>query len=623
MIASNTTGHSSPQGQLRFLTCGSVDDGKSTLIGRLLYDSGQVADDQLVALKNDSRRFGTVGGDLDLALLVDGLEAERQQGITIDVAYRYFATERRSFILADTPGHEQYTRNMATGASTASLAIILVDAQKGILRQTRRHSYICSLFGIQHIILAINKMDLVDYSQRTFEQLVAEYHALAREFSFRSIVSIPVAARHGDNVVNPSTRLAWYSGPTVLQHLEEVDIRTEMEAKPFRLPVQWVNRPSSEFRGFSGNIAAGSVKLGDRVVVAHSGLSSRVTRIVHADGDLKVADAGDAITLCLEDELDISRGDLLSADTSRPFTADQFAAHVLWMGEQSLIVGRAYLMRLGSKWGQATVTRLKYRVDISTFEESPTRTLAVNEIGMVNISTPEAVAFDAYQDIKETGAFILVDRYTHDTVACGLIDYALRRASNIHREHFPVDKQKRALLLGQQPTVLWFTGLSGSGKSTIAKLVEQELHALGRHTYALDGDNVRHGLNRDLSFTETDRVENIRRVAEVAKLFLDAGTIVLCSFISPFAVDREVARSICEPGEFIEVYVDTPLEECVRRDPKGLYAKAMSGAITNFTGINSPYEEPSSPEIHLRTQDEDAAQLAASIVTYLREHGRI
>lgn len=623
MIASKIIGLSSTQGQLRLITCGSVDDGKSTLIGRLLYDSGQVADDQLVALKNDSRRFGTVGGDLDLALLVDGLEAERQQGITIDVAYRYFATGRRSFILADTPGHEQYTRNMATGASTASLAIILVDAQKGILTQTRRHSYICSLFGIRHIILAINKMDLVEYSQRTFEQLVVEYNALARDFSFRSIMPIPVAARHGDNVVNPSTRLAWYSGPTVLQHLEEVDVRTEGEAKPFRLPVQWVNRPNSEFRGFSGNIAAGSVKLGDRVVVAHSGLSSRVTRIAHADGDLQVAEAGDAITLCLEDELDISRGDLLSADTARPSTADQFAAHVLWMGQQPLIVGRGYLMRLGSKWVQATVTRLKHRIDISTFEESPTRTLAVNEIGMVNISTPEAVAFDAYQDIKETGAFILVDRYTHDTVACGLLDYPLRRASNIHREHFPVDKQKRALLLGQQPTVLWFTGLSGSGKSTIAKLVEQELHSLGRHTYALDGDNVRHGLNRDLSFTEADRVENVRRVAEVAKLFLDAGTIVLCSFISPFAADREVARSICEPGEFVEVYVDTPLEECVRRDPKGLYAKAMSGAITNFTGIDSPYEEPGSPEIHLRTQDEDAAHLAANIVTYLRDRGRI
>ena len=611
------------RGLLRFLTCGSVDDGKSTLIGRLLYDSKLILDDQLSALERDSRRHGTTGEDLDLALLVDGLEAERQQGITIDVAYRFFTTNRRSFIVADTPGHEQYTRNMATGASNADLAVILIDARKGLLTQTRRHSYICSLLGVRHVALAINKIDLVGYDQSVFEKIVAEYLDFAKTLGFATIAPIPMSARHGDNVTVRSASTPWYVGPTLVEHLETIDVESDTAAKPFRFPVQWVNRPNLDFRGFSGTIASGVVRPGDRVTVAASGRETTVARIVTYDGDLAEARAGDAVTLTLADEVDIARGDLLAAPEARPEVADQFAAHPLWMGDEPMLPGRAYLMRIGTRYTPVKITSLKHRIDVDTLENLAARTLTLNEIGVGNLSTTTPVAFDPYADNRETGAFILIDRYTNATVGAGMIDHGLRRAANIHRQAVLVGREDREKLNGHKPAALWFTGLSGSGKSTIANLVERELHDRGVHTFLLDGDNVRHGLNRDLGFTDAERVENIRRVGEVAKLFVEAGSIVLCSFISPFRDERRMVRELFEDGEFLEIFVDTPLEECIARDPKGLYLKALDGQIANFTGVSSPYEPPEQAELVIPTKDTSAAAAAQSIVDALAKRGLI
>jgi bifunctional enzyme CysN/CysC len=606
---------------LRVLTCGSVDDGKSTLIGRLLHESGAIFEDQLSALENDSRRYGTTGENIDFALLLDGLEAEREQGITIDVAYRYFATDKCSFIVADTPGHEQYTRNMATGASNSDAAIILVDARKGILAQTRRHAVICSLLGIRHVVLAINKMDLVGHSQDVFDQLAADFRSFASQLSFGSIVPIPISARFGDNVVARGRNMAWYGGPALLEHLESIEIAAAQESMPFRFPVQWVNRPNQEFRGFAGTVASGRVRRGDLIRVARNGAATRVARIVTADGDVEAASAGDAVTLTLGDELDIARGDLLVPPDHRPEVADQFAAHLIWMSAEPLLPGRSYLMRIGTKWVPATVSAIKHKLDINHLEPLAARTLAVNEIGLCNFATAVPVAFDSYESNRETGAFIIVDRYTNETVGAGMIAFALRRATNIHPEHLAIEKEARARLKHQRPCIVWFTGLSASGKSTVAKLVEGHLHMAGHHTYMLDGDNVRHGLNHDLGFTDADRVENIRRVGEVAKLFVDAGLIVLCAFISPFRAERQMVRDLVGDGEFLEVFVDTPIEECRRRDPKGLYAKADLGKLKNFTGVDSPYEPPQHPDLVLRTQKRDADELARIVVEHLRAGG--
>ena len=606
---------------LRFLTCGSVDDGKSTLIGRLLYDSQLIFEDTLAAIAKDSRKHGTTGEDIDLALLVDGLEAERQQGITIDVAYRFFQTPRRSFIVADTPGHEQYTRNMATGASGASLAVILIDARKGVLTQTRRHSYICSLLGIRDIVVAVNKIDLVNFSEDTFDRIVGDYVTFASELGFRSIVPIPMSARFGDNVTARSGNTPWYHGPTLVEHLETVDVSQDLAGKPFRFPVQWVNRPNLDFRGFAGTIASGRIAPGDQVVVAASGKSSRIARIVTADGDLPAAEAGQAVTLTLEDEVDVARGDVLVRPADRPPVADQFAAHLLWMDEEAMLPGRGYLMRIGNIWTPCSVTSIRHRVDVNTLEEHAARRLALNEIGFCNFSAGQPIPLDPYEENRATGAFILVDRFTNRTAGAGMIAYPLRRASNIHHEHFSIDKQARAALVGNTPMVLWFTGLSGSGKSTIANIVEQKLHRAGRPTYSLDGDNVRHGLCRDLGFTAEDRVENIRRVGEVAKLFVDAGMIVLCSFISPFQAERRMVRDLLGPGEFVEVFVDTPIEACIARDPKGLYARAQAGQIKNFTGIDSPYEAPEHPELHITTAGRTPEECAEDVLDRLRAAG--
>ncbi|UXN60839.1 sulfate adenylyltransferase subunit CysN [Phyllobacterium zundukense] len=608
---------------LRFLTCGSVDDGKSTLIGRLLYDTKLIFEDQLAALTKDSRKHGTNGEDIDFALLVDGLEAEREQGITIDVAYRFFSTPKRKFIVADTPGHEQYTRNMATGASTADLAIVLVDARQGILRQTRRHSFIASLLGIRNIILAVNKIDLVDYSQDIFDKIVADYQEFASKLGFNTIQAIPLSARFGDNVIGPSANLPWYKGPALLQHLENVPLESADEARPFRFPVQFVNRPNLDFRGFSGTIASGSVAPGDEVVVAKSGKSSRVKRIVTWDGDLKSAGEGEAVTIVLDDEIEVSRGNMLVAPDARPDVADQFAANVVWFAEHALIPGRSYILRTETDQVTATITDLKYRIDINSFAQEAAKSLDLNEVGVVNISTQEPIAFDAYKSNRSTGSFILIDRLTNATVGAGMIDFALRRASNVHWQALDVDKASRAAQKDQKPAVVWFTGLSGSGKSTIANLVEKRLSSLGKHTYILDGDNVRHGLNRDLGFTEEDRVENIRRVGEVAKLMADAGLIVLVSFISPFASERRMVRELLDNGEFLEVFVDTPFEECAKRDPKGLYAKALRGEIKNFTGVDSPYEAPENPELHLKTVGRTTEELASEVEKLLVDHGII
>ncbi len=606
---------------LRFITCGSVDDGKSTFIGRLLWDSKLVFEDQLVALESESKRVGTQGGEIDYALLVDGLQAEREQGITIDVAYRFFTTDKRKFIVADAPGHEQYTRNMATGASTADLAIIMVDARKGVLTQTMRHSYIVSLFGIKKIILSINKMDLVDYSQGHFDTIKEDYENWTSQMGFDEIVSIPISALKGDNVLNESLNTHWYHGPTVMKHLETVEIQQDATNKPFRMPVQWVNRPNLDFRGFSGTIASGSIRPGDMVIAPSSGRTSRVSRIVTFDGDLDLAVSGQAVTLTLEDEIDISRGELLSDSKARPATADQFEAKVIWMHEDPLLPGRHYLIKIGTRRISAQVSALKYKVNVNTMEHLAAKTLNLNEVGVCNFSLDQAVSFDPYHENRQTGSFILIDRYTNATVAAGVIDFALRRADNIHWQSVDIHKEARAGLNKQKPFILWFTGLSGAGKSSIANLVEKKFHSLGRHTYLLDGDNVRHGLNRDLGFTDADRVENIRRVAETAKLMVDAGLIVLVSFISPFRSEREMARMMVEDGEFLEVFIDTPLEVCEMRDVKGLYKKARAGEIKNFTGIDSPYERPDDAEIIIDGSRETTEQAALRIVNLLESQG--
>jgi bifunctional enzyme CysN/CysC len=606
---------------LRFLTCGSVDDGKSTLIGRLLYDTKRLFEDQLSALESDSSRYGTNGGGIDFALLVDGLVAEREQGITIDVAYRYFATDRRRFIVADTPGHEQYTRNMATGASTADLAVLLVDARQGILTQTRRHAYIVSLLGIRHVILAVNKIDLVGFDEERFAAIERDFAVFAEPLGFRSVVAIPMSAKLGDNVIAASANTPWYRGPTLLSHLENVDAEESTAGQPFRLPVQWVNRPDLNFRGYAGTIAAGSVRPGNELVVVRTGQAARVARIVTMDGDLAEAAAGSAVTLTLDAEIDVGRGDVLAPPDQRPELSDQIAAHLIWMSEEPMLPGRPYLLKAGTRTVGAAVSELRHRVDVENFSPLAAKTLALNDIGFCNLSLAEPIAFDVYDDNRTTGSFILIDRFTNATVAAGMIRHGLRRASNIHWQALDVGKEVRARAKGQRPCILWFTGLSGAGKSTIANLVEKKLHLLGRHTYLLDGDNVRHGLNRDLGFTDADRVENIRRVAETAKLFVDAGLIVLVSFISPFRSERDMARELVGEGEFIEVFVDTPLAVAEARDAKGLYKKARAGEIRNFTGIDSPYEPPLKPDIHIDASAGDPEALADSVVRYLRDGG--
>ena len=606
---------------LRFITCGSVDDGKSTLIGRLLYDSKLIFDDQLSAIERDSQKFGTTGEETDLALLVDGLEAEREQGITIDVAYRFFTTRKRAFIVADTPGHEQYTRNMATGASTAELAIMLIDARKGVLTQTKRHSYICSLLGIRSIVLAVNKIDLLGFSGENFHRIVADYLGFAKALGFATIAPIPISARDGDNVTTRSPRTPWYDGPTLLDHLATVEVSADATTKPFRFPVQWVNRPNLDFRGYAGTVASGSIAVGDRVVVAASGRETTVQRILTFDGDRSRASAGDAITLTLSDDVDITRGDMLSGPTDRPEVADQFAAHIIWMSEEPMLPGRSYLIRMGTQTLPARITTLKHKIDVNTLEQRAGRTLQPNEIGFCNVSTSAPVAFDSYKQNRRTGSFILIDRFTNNTAGAGTASFALRRATNIHRQSHLIDKAARAALKHQTPHILWFTGLSGSGKSTIANLVEKALHERGIHTMLLDGDNMRHGLNRDLGFTDADRVENIRRIGEVAKLFVDSGLLVLCCFISPFQAERQLVRELVAEGEFVEIFVDVPLQECIRRDPKGLYQKALAGKIKNFTGIGSPYEAPETPDIHIRATDESAEASCARIIDWLFKEG--
>ena len=604
---------------LRFITCGSVDDGKSTLIGRLLWDSKFVFEDQLISLEADSKKVGTQGDDIDYALLLDGLQAEREQGITIDVAYRYFSTDKRKFIVADTPGHEQYTRNMVTGASTADVAVVLVDARKGLLTQTRRHSFLVSLVGIRNVVLAVNKMDMVDYSASKFHAIREEYEAFASELGISNIVSIPLSALKGDNVIDRSENTKWYSGPTLMEHLETVAVDRGQTDKPFRMPVQWVNRPNLDFRGFSGTIASGTLSVGDKIAVPSSGQTSVVDRIVTMDGDLDQAHDGQAVTVTLKDEIDISRGDLLADPLDRPDHADQFEAKVVWMHEDELLPGRSYLLKVGPSSVPATVTDLKYKVNVNTLEHEPGKTLELNEVGVCNVSLSKALSFDPYVENHATGSFILVDRFSNATVAAGMIDFALRRATNVHWQAVEVNKQAREEQNGQKARVLWFTGLSGSGKSTVANLVEKKLLSMGKHTYLLDGDNVRHGLNKDLGFTDTDRVENIRRVAEVSSLFADAGMIVLVSFISPFRSERRMARDLMDEGEFIEVYVNTPLEVCEQRDPKGLYKKARAGELPNFTGIGSEYQAPDDPEIVLDGAGESPEALAEQVVTRLLE----
>ncbi len=608
---------------LRFITCGSVDDGKSTLIGRLLWDSKLILEDQLATLQADSKRIGTQGGDIDYALLVDGLQAEREQGITIDVAYRFFSTDKRKFIVADTPGHEQYTRNMATGASTASLAIVMIDARKGVLTQTLRHSYLVSLLGITKVILAVNKMDLVGYSQDIFTAIKTSYEGFCQKLPFEEVVCIPVSALKGDNVFHRSPHTDWYHGPTIMGHLETVDTQQDATQKPFRMPVQWVNRPNLDFRGFSGTIASGTVHPGDTLVAPSSGQTSKVSRIVSFDGDADSAVSGQAITLILEEEIDISRGEILSAAQARPTTADQFEATIIWMHDAPLLPGRKYLLKAGTRTIPAQVSELKYKVNVNTLEHLATKTLKLNEVGICNVSLDQPISFDPYKENRQTGSFILIDHYTNATIAAGIIDFALRRADNIHWQSVEIHKDARAALKGQKPFILWFTGLSGAGKSTVANLVEKKLHSLGRHTYLLDGDNVRHGLNRDLGFTDADRVENIRRVAETAKLMVDAGLIVLVSFISPFRSEREMARQLVEEEEFLEVFIDTPLEICEQRDAKGLYKKARAGQLKNFTGIDSPYERPEDAEITIEGATQSAEQATLTIVKTLEAQGLI
>jgi bifunctional enzyme CysN/CysC len=586
---------------LRFITCGSVDDGKSTLIGRLLFESKAIFDDQLASLEKDSRQYGTQGERVDLALLVDGLQAEREQGITIDVAYRFFATDKRRFIVADTPGHEQYTRNMATGASTAQLAVILIDARKGVLVQTRRHSRIVAMMGIRHAVLAVNKMDLIDYSQDMFNTIVADYQQFAKGLGFNAVQAIPLSGLEGDNVLQTSGNMPWYSGPSLMAYLDSVDVWQKSDRQAFRMPVQWVNRPHLDLRGFCGTVVEGSVKPGDRVRVLPSGLQTSIKKVISGFNEVAQAINGEAVTLTLADEVDLSRGDVVVAANQPAEVADQFQARLLWMHEHALTPGRQYLLKLATKEVTTTITSIKYRKDVNTGEQLAAKTLEINEIACVNLSTSAPVVFEPYAINHVLGSFILIDKLTFETVGAGMLDFALRRASNIQRQALEINKKARSALMLQQAQCIWLTGLSGSGKSTIANLLEKHLHAKGRHTYLLDGDNVRHGLNRDLGFTKADRVENIRRVAEVAQLMVDAGLVVIVSFISPFIAERAMARNLFESDEFKEVFVDTPLAECERRDVKGLYAKARRGELKNFTGVDSPYQPPQSPEVHLLT----------------------
>jgi len=609
---------------LRFITCGSVDDGKSTVIGRLLYESKMLFEDQLAAIENDSKKWGTQGGDIDFALLVDGLAAEREQGITIDVAYRFFSTDRRKFIVADTPGHEQYTRNMITGASTADVAVILIDARKGVLTQTRRHSYLVSLIGIRKVVLAINKMDLVDYSQKVFDRINEEYREFAAQIGLTDITSIPLSGLKGDNMLVASDKTPWYHGPTLMGFLETCEVdETRLQKEAFRMPVQWVNRPNLDFRGFAGVITSGSVKPGDRIIAQPSGKESKVARIVTMGGDLPLAVAGQSITLTLEDEIDISRGDVLSKADAPAEVADQFEASLVWMTDEPMLPGRPYLMKIGAQTVTASITEPKYKINVNTMEHLAAKQLGVNEIGVVNIALDRQIAFDAYKANRDTGGFILINRMNNNTVGAGMLNFALRRSHNLRMQHVDVDKALRSELKRQRPAVLWFTGLSGAGKSTIANLVEKKLAAMGRHTYLLDGDNVRHGLNKDLGFTEADRVENIRRVAEVARLMVDAGLIVMTAFISPFRSERAMARGQMADGEFIEIHVNTPLAVAEERDVKGLYKKARRGEIANFTGISSPYEAPEAPEIVVNTHEQTAEDAADFIVARLKVLGLV
>ena len=626
LIASDIEGYLTShqyKSMLRFITCGSVDDGKSTLIGRLLYESHLVFEDHLATLEADSAKVGTQGSDLDFALLLDGLAAEREQGITIDVAYRFFSTERRKFIVADTPGHEQYTRNMVTGASTADVAVVLVDARKGVLTQTRRHSFLVSLLGIKRVVVAINKMDLVDYSHDIFNAIEAEYLNFASRISLDDITFIPLSALKGDNVTSASEHTNWYNGPTLIEYLETVPAADERAGQSFRMPVQWVNRPNLDFRGFSGQVVGGTVRPGDAVRVLPAGTTSRVDRIVTMDGDLGEAIAGQSVTITLTDEVDVSRGDMICHTDNSAEVADQFESHVIWMHENGMLPGRPYLMRIGARTVGVTIGDPKYRIDVNTLGHLAANTLEMNEIGVCNISLDRAVPFDPYSENRDTGGFVIIDKMTQSTVGAGLLHFALRRSHNIHWQDVRVNKNARAEQNSHRPGLVWLTGLSGSGKSTIANIVESKLHAMGVHTYLLDGDNLRHGLNRDLGFTDADRVENIRRVSEVAGLMVDAGLIVLASFISPFAAERQLARERLSNGEFIEVHVDAPLDVAEARDPKGLYAKARRGDLSNFTGIASPYERPASPEVRIDTSIVEPDVAADVVIDALRSAGMI
>jgi bifunctional enzyme CysN/CysC len=608
---------------LRFITCGSVDDGKSTLIGRLLYESKMIFEDQLAALERDSKTVGTRGSEIDFALLVDGLSAEREQGITIDVAYRYFSTDKRKFIVADTPGHEQYTRNMVTGASTADLAVILVDSRKGVLTQTRRHSFLVSLLGIRRVVLAINKMDLIEHSKQVYDNIQRDYREFAARIGLEDVTCIPISAVNGDNIVSASTRMPWYDGPTLMHHLENVPVGDDLAARPFRLPIQWVNRPDADFRGFAGLIASGSVQVGDAVRVLPSGRQSLVARIIGDSRDLDAAVAGQSVTVTLADEVDMSRGDVLAAAGAPPAVADQFEATIVWMHDRPMLQGRSYVMKLGTQTVSATVAPLKYRVNVNTLEHVAAKKLELNDIGVCALELSRPVVFEPYSENRDLGGFILIDRITNTTVGAGLLHFALRRSDNVHWQALDVDRRARADMKGQRPCVVWFTGLSGAGKSTIANLLEKRLHGLGKHTYLLDGDNVRHGLNKDLGFTEADRVENIRRVSEVARLMADAGLVVLVSFISPFRAERRTARGLMGEGEFYEVFVDAPLEVAETRDPKGLYQKARRGELKNFTGVDSPYEVPEAPEVKIDTTTLTPEQAAETILEQLRSAGVI
>ena len=603
---------------LRFITCGSVDDGKSTLIGRLLYDSKMIFEDQLAALEADSKRVGTQGQDIDFALLVDGLAAEREQGITIDVAYRFFATDKRKFIVADTPGHEQYTRNMVTGASTADLAVILIDARKGVLTQTRRHSYLAKLIGIRSVVLAVNKMDLVEYSQARFDAIVADYRAFAKSIGIDEFLAIPLSGFKGDNVTTRSLHTPWYHGPVLLEHLESVELDlTAAQAAPFRLPVQWVNRPNLDFRGFAGLIASGRVRPGDAVRVLPSGKTSVVQRIISFDGDLPEAVAGQSVTLTLADEVDCSRGDVLAVADNPPQVADQFEATLVWMADEAMLPGRSYWLKLATQQVSVQIQAPKYQININTLEHLAAKRLELNAIGVATLSTDKPIVFEPYSANRDLGGFILIDKFTNATVAAGMLHFALRRSQNVHWQAVDITREAHAAQKQQQSRVLWFTGLSGAGKSTIANLVEKKLHALGKHTFLLDGDNVRHGLNKDLGFTEADRIENIRRVGEVAKLMTDAGLIVLTAFISPFRAERDMVRAMLPAGEFVEIFIDTALAEAERRDVKGLYKKARAGQLKNFTGIDSPYEPPQAPEIRIDTASTTPEHAAEAIVATL------